>query len=139
MLAQSIRCGRAPACASRVQRVTAAAQAKGAGHDSRHQTGDVTIERRRKVRYGGWGGDFFRESASEVGASQDRDALGGQRDVAEDDPDAAAIQVLRHAGLEHLPAGMEGQVKDGIELDKQIRGQLEAGRIEGDFVEEIAA
>jgi hypothetical protein len=106
--------------AGSVESAAAAAQAKRLGQQDGDETGDVTVERGRRFDSGQRSADFLGESASEIGTGQHGNALGRQGDVAEDDTDAATVQAMRDAARERLPAGVQGQVKNGIEFGQSV-------------------
>ncbi len=83
--------------------------------------------------------DLLGQGSPQISARQFGGALGWQRDVAEDDADAPAIQVVRDGRGERLPSDVQRQMKDGIELRQQLGGQVESIVWQWDVVEKIAS
>ena len=61
-----------------------------------------------------------------VGAGQGRGPFGRQGNVAEDDADAPAVEMVRHAGCECLQSRVQGQMKDRIEWASNSVGRSSA-------------
>src|SRR5262245_61129098 len=84
-------------------------------------------------------GKLFLEGAAEDVVSQLRRCLRRQGDAAENDADAPAIKPAGDGALKRLPAAVQCQVKEWIELSEQRRLDIQPLRIELPIVDEAAA
>src|SRR5262249_18549972 len=108
--------------ARRVEGVPAAAETQDVRQHAGGQSGDEAIERigrRGEIRQAEPPG----KSAPKRLDGQGRGLLGRQRDVAEDDADAAAVQARRRRLRERLPACVDDQVKNRVKSRQHVIGR----------------